>query len=780
MFAAILSLCPGCSKSGDSGGMGLLALLGLGGNTVSAVIGPEGGTLTHRSGASVVIPAGALAADTEISITGHADSRAVSRAYGISPFRGGAEFGPSGQAFLKPVTITLPMGTALQPYEEHSLYVFNGVDTWEDTGLTTSANGDGTRVTAQVTHFSGYASLDIPPAVLEQFRNLWSGGDPSVALGSYIAWFLTTTNFMGYTVRTEDSVAEVVGIGFSVNTQEDGTPGAVASTCGVVTSSMTTQMNIAGDYTGPGGSVLNYDLLVTLYWRYSEAERAEVSVDIIEPMPGAQVSGITHIGTFTRDAARVEFYVDGGLVREDTDAPFGWQWNTTDCTEGSHTLKAIAYDSESATSESETVTVTVNNTTEGPRAVYFTDGDMDEGEIGGTVTIRKADDETSITHYVVYYGDGTRIRLGGEAAIAEIAKTGSDVSCAIPDDTSLPEGATHILAFAKTAAGEVENPVAVALNDSKAGPGVGSWVAQSNFPLSSIIGHTCNSYNSFIYVIGGWHDSVSDQVLYAKINTNGTLGDWKYTTSLPSGRHNHTSVVYNGYLYVLGGYNGTTTLDEVLYAKINSDGSIGSWQSTISLTGSTYNHTSVIYDCYIFLVIGTSVQYASINSDGSLQSWNSAGTLSQPAYARSTCVFNGYLYNMGGIVSEPVEHLDSIEIRRINSDCSLGSSQYATLPSKRHSASSFVYNGWLYFTGGMYAVEGYPNNFDTVSYAKINMNGSLGTWIETTNFNVVRHEHTSIESNGNIYIIGGWYFSIEIFDFIFSIPVIQYAPFVSP
>ena len=45
-----------------------------------------------------------------------------------------------------------------------------------------------------------------------------------------------------------------------------------------------------------------------------------------------------------------------------------------------------------------------------------------------------------------------------------------------------------------------------------------------------------------------------NDVQYAPINANGSVGAWTATTSFNTARYGHTSVAYNGYLYVIGGW----------------------------------------------------------------------------------------------------------------------------------------------------------------------------------------------------------------------------------
>jgi hypothetical protein len=56
----------------------------------------------------------------------------------------------------------------------------------------------------------------------------------------------------------------------------------------------------------------------------------------------------------SEDVVRVEFYLDSMLQFNDTDSPFGWSFDTNNYTLGSHTIKAVAYDSFGEEASSET------------------------------------------------------------------------------------------------------------------------------------------------------------------------------------------------------------------------------------------------------------------------------------------------------------------------------------------------------------------------------------------------------------------------------------------
>lgn len=61
---------------------------------------------------------------------------------------------------------------------------------------------------------------------------------------------------------------------------------------------------------------------------------------------GNDMSGLWTINTdVSSDVVYVEFYLDNQLQLKDTETPFSWQFDTSNYTEGLHTIKVVAYDS---------------------------------------------------------------------------------------------------------------------------------------------------------------------------------------------------------------------------------------------------------------------------------------------------------------------------------------------------------------------------------------------------------------------------------------------------
>jgi hypothetical protein len=65
---------------------------------------------------------------------------------------------------------------------------------------------------------------------------------------------------------------------------------------------------------------------------------------------GNDINGFfTANAAVSQDVVRVEFYLDGQLVQNDTSAPFSWSFNTGNYTLGLHTIEATAFDSANQT-----------------------------------------------------------------------------------------------------------------------------------------------------------------------------------------------------------------------------------------------------------------------------------------------------------------------------------------------------------------------------------------------------------------------------------------------
>jgi len=93
------------------------------------------------------------------------------------------------------------------------------------------------------------------------------------------------------------------------------------------------------------------------------------TVNITSPLDGATVSGQTvtiSVGASDDNGVvQVDFYADGTLLGSDSSASYGWVWDSTTVSDGNHTLKATAIDTD-AQSRSNSVSVLVDNIPDPP------------------------------------------------------------------------------------------------------------------------------------------------------------------------------------------------------------------------------------------------------------------------------------------------------------------------------------------------------------------------------------------------------------------------------
>ena len=290
------------------------------------------------------------------------------------------------------------------------------------------------------------------------------------------------------------------------------------------------------------------------------------------------------------------------------------------------------------------------------------------------------------------------------------------------------------------------------------------------------------AYNGYLYYAGGCSASCTNKTTVedapisstgALVNTltscpsGGTLspaspnGTWCTTTALPTATAG-SSAVYNGYIYEVGGC--TTACGSVTavveYAPINSDGSIGSWTATTSLTNATEYGAAEASNGYLYQVGGytttytSAVAYAPINSNGTIGSWTTNTSIPTATDALGAAVFDGYLYELGGAAGGSA--FTTVDYALINNG-GLGTigpwTATTSLPGTNVQAASVAYNGYLYEIGGAASAGG--ANSAVVDYAPINFDGTIGSWTATTSIPTATFYLSAAANNGYLYELGG-------------------------
>ncbi|MFP3852752.1 MAG: Ig-like domain-containing protein [Anaerolineales bacterium] len=171
------------------------------------------------------------------------------------------------------------------------------------------------------------------------------------------------------------------------------------------------------------------------------------SVTVTNPSDGDTVSGtVTITADATDDDAvtQVEFFVDGGSISVDSEGSDGWSasWDTTDYSDGSHTVSATATDTAGQTA-TDSVSVTVDNVDD-PPTVTITNPE-DGSTVSGTVEVTAdASDDDAVTQVEFFVDDGS---IGTDS-------DGSDGWTVNWDTTAYADGSHTVEAVATDTAGQ--------------------------------------------------------------------------------------------------------------------------------------------------------------------------------------------------------------------------------------------------------------------------------------------------------------------------------------
>ncbi|HTF56165.1 MAG TPA: hypothetical protein VK661_02770 [Planctomycetota bacterium] len=253
--------------------------------------------------------------------------------------------------------------------------------------------------------------------------------------------------------------------------------------------------------------------------------------------------------------------------------------------------------------------------------------------------------------------------------------------------------------------------------------------------------HSSVYHNGYVYTFGGGISTgpfLAD-VYYAPV-TNGTVGSWNPTQSLPVANRWHASVAYNGYVYVLGGVDvGPTTSATVRMAVLNADGTVGAWSTTTALPSPRNGHSAVVHNGFIYVIGGldASSSYladaivARVNADGTLGSWTSTTPIPSGRHSHGAAAFNDFMYVAGGSASfaAGVPQLTEVYVAPIGTNGTLGQWTTTTpLPSGRAKIGVVALAGHLYSFGGF---DGSPYALPNSVVAPIAANGTIGAWTDT-------------------------------------------------
>jgi hypothetical protein len=305
-------------------------------------------------------------------------------------------------------------------------------------------------------------------------------------------------------------------------------------------------------------------------------------------------------------------------------------------------------------------------------------------------------------------------------------------------------------------------------------PGLAApWVQTTSFPHPAGYGqpegfaeHSMVYASGYLYHAGGFGDFNGDSasVFYSQVQSNGTIGAWNVTTPLPAKILDHAGVAANGFVNVLGGFHytdasGYTITNAVYYSKINSNASLGTWQTASPLPQPMMFHSAAVSNNRIYAIGGwneqtqsliSNVYSAIIQSDGSLSAWVTQRSLPDAIFTHAS-VANGMLYVLGGVISGGGQ--SKVYYAEINPDGTLGDWRQTTpLPSPLFNLGAVAANGRVFVMGGS-DTAGPTRGFYSAPVAG---DGSLGSWSAGPILPIAVRLHAVAVTDSYIVLSGGY------------------------
>lgn len=242
-------------------------------------------------------------------------------------------------------------------------------------------------------------------------------------------------------------------------------------------------------------------------------------------------------------------------------------------------------------------------------------------------------------------------------------------------------------------------------------------------------GHTGEVIDNKLWVFGGYHNGYLRTTEHVAVQEDGSLGPSTQGPPLSTNRYNAATLQLGGFVYIFGGHNGSSAQNTIERARINADGTLGSWAvMPMTMRVPRYHVQAVNTGKYVYLIGGhdgspwQTMERAVVNADGSLSQFELADKLLPDAayHFAKPVVVKDYVYLMG-------EYAGGITGRTLYSkilpDGSLGSWNLGpALKSNVYTGVSARIGNYLYLFGG------WNGSANWVQRALISPDGSLGNW----------------------------------------------------
>lgn len=252
---------------------------------------------------------------------------------------------------------------------------------------------------------------------------------------------------------------------------------------------------------------------------------------------------------------------------------------------------------------------------------------------------------------------------------------------------------------------------------------------------------------------------------------------WQPVTSFSGARTAFQSLRVGNAIYVLGGYSvetdGTITYyNDVQFAFVQEDCTLGPWQQTTPFQGPRSGHSCVLVGDHALLLMGGSsntgyfddMQRATVASDGTVGAWERVGSLPRPQSNHVSFTFAGklraFVSIVGGVgsVGGNTVHFDDVWSCPLSKDGTVdGSWEQSSFHFKggRAAAACFLEEGTLFVLGG-WGDNFIDDVFSDMQYAPFCQDGQVEPWhVASCDMRIAVHSHAIIVREGRVFVFGG-------------------------
>lgn len=291
---------------------------------------------------------------------------------------------------------------------------------------------------------------------------------------------------------------------------------------------------------------------------------------------------------------------------------------------------------------------------------------------------------------------------------------------------------------------------------------LGPWVEEKPLPIP-LHSHAMIAIGDFMFIIGGKTrgDVPVPDVMYSRINEDGSLAGWQKTESLPLTLEGHAVVASGNRIYVIaerdhsGNRKRNVKPETVTYiGAVENDGAILKWTPTAALpTEARYYGKAICCDRFIYYIGGRHCRMifrSEIRKDGTLSPWTPAGHMKFIRSHFDVAAIGKYVYALGGrSITDPIETVLVTDWRQ---DGSFGPWTLArTLPVACFSMATAQYRDILFCIGGIDGSKRVSNIWRTKSKA----DGTLGKWQQDRPFPVPVSSGATVVFKDTLYYSGG-------------------------